>query len=448
MIVRRSFVPLVLAVAALGCAARQHQSPTSAVRTPAEEIRRVATAIETEHVVSVDAGRLLRTAAQAIDAEAGTVGPGGAARDGQDPPALLDAALARFRAARPEAADALAIGIAVKAMVRSLADRSRYIEAEEIRRNYRLPDPPPEVRGAVGLAVKKHDPYPLVLRVLPASPAAAARIEAGLELRAVDGHATSGLQLDETARLLVGPPGSEARLALGRPGEAERIVVITRAEVDVGAIDCRILDGRVLYLGVRYLGGTTVTRLRRFAQAVGRPAGRVILDLRGNQGGPLQEVCSLADEFLDSGPILSVQERHPKPLRTEQARAGSWPLKRARVAVLVDGETASGAEAVAAALQDNRRGAVIGTRTAGSASIDTLLEIGGGGVLRLTVGYLLRASGEPIDGRGVSPDVPIDAAAPAPASPLPDKACPGLASPAPVARDPVVARAAAFLLAP
>ena len=132
----------------------------------------------------------------------------------------LDAALARLRGARPEATDAWTIAVAVKAMAASLGDRSRYVEAEEVRRSWRLPDSPPEARGAVGVVVRKHDPYPLVDRVPPASPAAAAGVESGLELRAVDGRATAGLSPDDVVRLLVGPPRSEAKLALGRSGEA------------------------------------------------------------------------------------------------------------------------------------------------------------------------------------------------------------------------------------
>jgi carboxyl-terminal processing protease len=450
MAFRRSWASLVLATAALGCTARQSGAtrPPPFGATPAEEIRRVAAVIEREHVVPVDAGGLVRAAARAIEAEAVTPAPPGAGAGGEAAAVDLDPALARLRAARPEATDSWIIALAVKAMVASLGDRSRYVEAEEVRRNWRLPGSTPEVRGAVGIVVKKHDLYLLLDRVLPATPAAAAGVEAGLELRAVDGRATTGLSLDDVVRLLVGPVGSEAKLALGRPGEAERVVVVRRAEVDAGAVDCRILGGRVLYLGVRQLGGRTVGHARGFAGATGEPARLVVLDLRGNQGGLLDAAWELADTFLASDPILTVQEREPKPRRTHHAAPGTSPLEGARVAVLVDGETASGAEAVAAALQDNSRGVVIGSRTAAAASIDILFEVGGGGVLRLTVGHLLRASGEPIEARGISPNLTLDAPGPAPGPPLSDAACPGLASPAPVAGDPAVARAAAYLLAP
>ncbi len=450
MTLRRFWVSLVLAVAALGCAARQPRAtgPPPFGATPAEEIRRVAAVIEREHVVPVDAGGLVRAAARAIEAEVGTPAPAGAGAGGEGAAVDLDAALARLRAARPEATDARIVAAGVKAMVASLGNRSRYVEAEEVRRSWRVPGSPPELRGAVGVVVKRHDPYPLVDRVLPASPAAAAGVESGLELRAVNGRATTGLSLDEVVRLLVGPPRSEARLALGRPGEAERVVLVRRAEVDVGAVDCRVLDDRVLYLGVRQLGERTVGQVRGFARAAGEPARLVILDLRGNQGGLLDAVRELADTFLASGPILFVQERAPKPRRTAEATPGTSPLEGARIAVLVDGETGSGAQAVAAAFQDSRRGIVIGTRTAAAAWIDTVHAVGGGGRLRLTVGHLLRASGEPIDGRGVSPNLTLDAPGPAPGALLSDAACPGLESPAPVAGDPAVARAAAYLLAP
>ncbi len=221
--------------------------------------------------------------------------------------------------------------------------------------------------------------------------------------------------------------------------------MVRRAAVDSGAVDCRILGDRILYLGIRQLTARTTARVRGFAKAHGEPARLVILDLRGNQGGLLDAAVDLADEFLASGAILSARYRDPRTVKSATARAGTSPLESARVVVLVDGETGSGAEAVAAAIQDNRRGPVMGTRTAAVASIDAIVRTSGGGFLRLSVGRLFRANGQPIDGRGVSPNVTVDPSQAA-SQPPSDVACPDFASPGPVAREAPVARAAVYLL--
>jgi carboxyl-terminal processing protease len=188
----------------------------------------------------------------------------------------------------------------------------------------------------------------------------------------------------------------------------------------------------------------TTGHIRAFEQAR-EATPLVILDLRGNGGGFLDPAEELADLFLQSGPILSIERRAPAPRETRQAKSGTSPLESARLAVLVDGETASGAEAVAAAIQDNHRGTVIGNPTAGVARIRVVYEVAGG-ALSLTTARLLRANGEAIDHRGVIPDIVVDAHQESSAPSLVDAACPGFASPAPVAKDAAVAQAVAFLL--
>jgi len=439
---RAAAVSLLLAAGTLACAASRPPANRPAGNPP-EEIRSAAGLIAKWHVDPVEAGELVRIAVLAIEAEAGAAARGeGAASD--DLAAALNAAVARLRAARPELDDDRVVGLAVQAMAASLDDGSHFIEPAQWRRIFAHAAHPAERPGGFGLVVVAGVPFPTVLRVLPGTPAAAAGLEPGSELQSVDGSTTSGLALDEVVELLQGPVGSEARLTIGARGGASRDLRLRRAAIDVGQVDCRVLGGRILYLGLQALGGRTAERVRGFAAAPGEPARWVILDLRGNTGGLLDAATSLADAFLESGPILSVED--PRGSETYRAKPGTSPLERARLAILVDERTGSGAEAVAAAMQDNGRGTVIGNRTAAVASIQQVYEIAGG-ALRLTVAHLVRASGERIDGRGVDPDVLVDLRAPPPATPLADVACPAFASPAPVSRDPAVARAASVLLA-
>jgi carboxyl-terminal processing protease len=426
----------LLATVALACAAsRPPASPPA--RRAAEEIRSTASLIERWRVEPVQAGELLRPAVLALHAAAGQTAPVGT--DGEDPWAAANDAVARLRAARPELDDDQVVGLAVQAMAASLRDDSTFIGPEKWRRSTMRP---PDERGGVGLVVRHGAPFPTILRALPGTPAAAAGVEAGSELRSVDGSTTSGLTLPDVVDRLAGPPGSEVRLTLGAPGGASRDVRLRRTRIGLGQVDCRLLGGRVLYLGFEALGRRTPEEVRRFAPAPGEPARWVILDLRGNTGGLLDAAIELADTFLASGPILSVESRRGSDAHV--ARPGTSPLERSWLVVLVDEKTGSGAEAVAAAVQDNTRGTVIGTRTAGAASVQQLYDMAGG-ALRLTVARLRRASGVLMDGRGVEPDVPVGPAAPPPETRIDDAACPGLASSGPVSRDPAVARAVSVL---
>jgi carboxyl-terminal processing protease len=169
----------------------------------------------------------------------------------------------------------------------------------------------------------------------------------------------------------------------------------------------------------------------------------VILDLRENPGGLLEAARDLADVFLDKGMILSIVGRSGRYTERYVARPGTSLLESARVAVLVDGGTGSGAEAVAAALQVHRRATIVGTRTAAEARIEVLRRFGGI-VIRMPVAALHRPDGTEIDGLGVKPDAIAESTSPV-GEPPEDVACPAFASSGPVSVDPVVARAVKLL---
>lgn len=209
---------------------------------------------------------------------------------------------------------------------------------------------------------------------------------------------------------------------------------------------CRVLEAKVLYLRIQGMTPGTVARVRSMATARDAPEGFVILDLRGNTGGLAPPARELADLFLERGPILHLEGRgiHER----QDAVPGTASLERARLAVLVDAQTAAGAEVVAAAVQDNHRGTVLGARTAGRAPVDLLYSVAGGGALRLTVARMLRANGAAIEGRGVSPDVALDGPVSSPEQRVADVPCRGFEASEEVAADPAVARAVSVLLAP
>jgi carboxyl-terminal processing protease len=410
-----------------------------------DQIENVAKTIHDNYVDQVSQVHLIACSAAALNAEAGA--PEAMPASTMDVAvAQLDAALTRSLEHDPAVSEAHLVQVGAGAMAASLHDQSRVIskhEAQKLRIHANEPWP-----GAVGLEMRMSDPYPLVTLVIPGSSAAEAGLSAGEEVRAVDGRSTAGLQLDGVVALLVGPVGSTATLILSARGMPPRTVTLRRTQVDRGAIDCRLINERVLYFRFDYLTSAAAKRIQRLADSSGASAQAVILDLRGNSGGLFQEAVSISDLFLVSGDIIRTVGREGSS-QNFTATAGKSSLEHARVVVLVDRETANGAEVIAGALQENHRASVMGERTAGSGEVRVHYPIAGGSLLSLVVARLIRPNGQSISGRGITPDVLLDLASDQPASPsLHDIACPGLASVKSVAGDPAVVRAVGLLSLP
>jgi carboxyl-terminal processing protease len=296
--------------------------------------------------------------------------------------------------------------------------------------------------AAAGLRAEAGAPPP------PAGAAQAEAVEAALDrYRAAHPSAGSGEPLEVAVRAIarelgdveyVAPAG---RLAAGANGG--RSVSPERAPAEVGAVACRVLDDRILYLAVGSVSGVTASGLGAHAARLAAPPSGAILDLRGSPGGLLEAARDVADRFVARGPLLSIEGRAEGTTRAFRAKPDGDLLERVPLVVLVDGGTGSGSEAIAAAIQDGRRGTVLGVRTAGKARIEALRLLPGGAAVKVRTARLLRASGEPLDGAGVTPDVAPGAR---PGGPAPSEAgCPGFASTGGVAADPLVAQAAALL---
>jgi carboxyl-terminal processing protease len=344
----------------------------------------------------------------------------------------LDAVVSRLRAAHPGIDDQRLIQVSALAMLTKLHTRSKPDDAADAR----------AVDPSCGLVLRPQGHDVVIVGVLPDSPAAEAGLLAGLELREVDGRPTRDQPAAAIAQLLAGTPGTPVALLVAKPAEPERKVVLRRATLESDVVDCRIIDGRVLYLRPWTLRTASARRIRDHARSAGASAERVILDLRDNTGGPLDGARDVADSFLASGTMFTVAgARVPNVDKAYVASAETSQMESARLVVLVNGNTLGTAEAVAAAIQDHRRGSVLGTRTSGYATVDFWRRIGGLQV-PIPTARLLRASGQPLSAVGVTPDSVDDP----PAAAITDAACAGLASPASVSDDQLVRRAAALLM--
>ena len=253
----------------------------------------------------------------------------------------------------------------------------------------------------------------VVIAPLDGSPAAEARIASGSELVWVNGKDTAELGLEGSAAALRGEPGSEVLVGLRRkPGEAVREVRLTRRQVDLLPVRRRRLRGgrhRLGYLRITQFSDTVPQEVSRaLAELAGgdgeAPLEGLILDLRNNSGGLVSAGVAVADAFLDGDTIVETEDRGGMASR-QQANAGV--LYGGPMLTLVNEGTASASEILAGALQDNGRSRLAGSRTFGKGLIQTLLSLGDGSGLAVTVARYLTPAGRNIQHEGIVPDLSL-----------------------------------------
>ncbi len=321
-------------------------------------------------------------------------------------PGVLDEAAARIatRAARPLDRRALEQA-AVEGMLETLGDRwaSYYGPADAASFEAELDG---RYTG-VGLWLRpaRRGPGVVVGSVVPDSPAARAGIGVGDRIVAVAGR-TTGRDVNEVATALRSGAARTTTLTI-QSRASRRTATLPRVALAPETVAVERLPGSVLRLRVGAFprgAGRSVRVLLRQEQEAGRRG--VVLDLRGNPGGYLDEAVEVAGAFLDRGPVVLL-ERRGESRRSLEALGGgdtTTPL-----VVLVDAATASSAEVVAAALQERGRAVVVGSRTFGKGSVQEPSRLRDGSALELTVGRYLTPSGRDLDGVGVEPDVAVDA---------------------------------------
>jgi len=317
---------------------------------------------------------------------------------------VIDAAADRIEesAAEPVDRDELERA-AVEGMLKSLGDQwSSYYDPSE----YASFEDALEGRySGVGLWVRPSREGVLVASVQGESPAADAGIEPGDVIVAVDGTSATSTSVGTVVQRLRGPAGSSVTLTLRRDGTTSDVTV-TRSVLEASDVTVEHLADSVLRVDVRTFSRGVGRAVRQ--AMTGDPsshAGGVILDLRGNPGGLLDEAVEVASVFLDGGAVVSYEQRDA-PDRTLYA-VGKGDTTTP-VVVLVDGGSASAAEVVAAALQDRSRAVIVGSRTYGKGSVQQPTVLPDGSAIEFTIGRYITPAGRVIDGRGIEPDVLVD----------------------------------------
>ncbi|WP_299637068.1 S41 family peptidase [uncultured Ruegeria sp.] len=308
------------------------------------------------------------------------------------------------------------IEAAIDGMLTSLDPHSSYLspdDAEQMRVQTR------GEFGGLGIEVTQEDGFVKVVSPIDDTPADEAGIEAGDFITHVDGESILGLTLDKAVDLMRGPVGSEIVITVVREGEPDPFdVTIIRDTIKLTAVRART-EGTSVVLRVTTFNDQTFPNLQEGLREQIEEAGGidkvngVVLDLRNNPGGLLTQAIKVSDAFLNEGEIVSTRGRDPE--EGERFNATSGDLAEGKpIVVLINGGSASASEIVAGALQDHRRAIVVGTKSFGKGSVQTVMPLRGDGAMRLTTSRYYTPSGRSIQALGVSPDIIVEQPRPAP----------------------------------
>jgi carboxyl-terminal processing protease len=296
---------------------------------------------------------------------------------------------------------------AIDGMLASLDPHSSYMEATDFTTmrsttegNY----------GGLGLSVTMEDGAVKVITPTEDTPAARAGMKAGDYITHLDGELLYGVDLDEAVEKMRGQPGTKIRLTIVRPGRDKPFdVTLTREKIELRPVKWEIKDG-IGYININGFSANTGQATEAALTAIdkatgGRPLGYVV-DLRENPGGLLDQAIEVSDVFLERGEIVSERGRAKDDIERFYAQPGDM-AHGLPVIVLVDSGSASAAEIVAGALQDHRRALVMGERTFGKGSVQTVLQMGPGSALRLTTARYFTPSGRSVQAGGIEPDIAV-----------------------------------------
>ncbi|MER0237285.1 S41 family peptidase [Fulvimarina sp. MAC8] len=304
---------------------------------------------------------------------------------------------------------------AINGMLTSLDPHSSYMNAKEAQ------DMRSQTRGqfgGLGIQVTMKDEVVLVEgSPFAESPAEKAGILSGDLIVEIDGDQVRGLTLSEAVEKMKGEIGTDVKLTVVREGAEKPLrMTLTRDLITVQSVKHEAIDN-VGYIKVNSFNEQTTVGLEEAVEDISEKVGDdlkgYVLDLRSNPGGLLDEAVSVSDAFLQKGEIVSTRGRNADETRRYNARAGD-DIDGKPLVVLVNGGSASASEIVAGALQDQRRATVVGSRSFGKGSVQTIIPLGSAGAMRLTTALYYTPSGRSIQGRGIDPDIMVE-------QPLPDE---------------------------
>ena len=298
------------------------------------------------------------------------------------------------------------IEAAVNGMLTSLDPHSSYMDAKSFR------DMQVQTKGefgGLGIEVTMEDGLIKVVTPIDDTPAARAGLLANDVITQIDGDQVQGLSLNQAVDKMRGPVNSPVKLKITRKEAKEPLeVTLNRDLIRIKPVRSRTEGGDIGYIRLTQFNEQTYDGLKAAVDKLSTelPGDKLkgfVIDLRNNPGGLLDQAVMVSDAFLDRGEIVSTRGRNPDETQRFSAKSGDL-TKGKPIVVLVNGGSASASEIVAGALQDHKRATVLGTRSFGKGSVQSIIPLGGNGALRLTTARYYPPSGRSIQAKGIEPD--------------------------------------------
>jgi carboxyl-terminal processing protease len=309
-----------------------------------------------------------------------------------------------------EVSDSELIEAAINGMLSSLDPHSSYLNPESFEE---MQVQTKGEFGGLGIEVTMENGVVKVVSPIDDTPAYRAGIQAGDYVTHLDGEPVLGMTLSDAVDRMRGPVNTEITLTVVREGvEAPFDVTLKRDVIQIQSVRSR-LEGTIGYIRVTQFSERTESGVKeamdKFKAELGDRLEGIVLDLRNNPGGLLDQAVAVSDAFLDKGEIVSTRGRRDDSVQRFNARVGDL-ADNLPIVVMINSGSASASEIVAGALQDHRRAIVLGTQSFGKGSVQTIIPLGGNGAMRLTTARYYTPSGRSIQARGIEPDILVEQA--------------------------------------
>ncbi len=299
---------------------------------------------------------------------------------------------------------------AINGMLSSLDPHSSYMNAKNFG------EMEVQVRGefgGFGIEVTMENSVVKVVSPIDDTPAAKAGIKPGDNILAIDGDPVTSMTLNDAVTKMRGPVDSEIKLTIQRGTAKPFDVKLKRAVIKIQSVKYRMEGDDVGYIRISSFNEQTDSGIHAAFDSfrkTGHKLVGVVLDLRNNPGGLLDQAIAVSNDFIARGEIVSTRGRHPEDAQRYDAKPANDISNAVPLVVLINGGSASASEIVAGALQDHHRAVLLGTRSFGKGSVQTIIQLPGHGAIRLTTARYYTPSGRSIQARGIEPDIVVEPA--------------------------------------
>ena len=295
---------------------------------------------------------------------------------------------------------------ALKGMLTRLDPHSDYMDQEQYQQMTAVTR---GQFGGIGVELTLESRVPEVIAPIDGTPAADAGVEPGDRITKIDAQSTTGMDVEEIVKRLRGAPGTKVNLTISRNDKAPFDLTLVRTVIHVVSVKSDLKGDDIGYVRIAAFTESTPAELANaISRLKDRAHGRLnglILDLRNDPGGLLDAAVEVAGDFIDGGVVVTTRGRSGQDDHVYRAPATGDLLRGTPIVVLINSASASAAEIVAGALQDHHRATVMGTRSFGKGSVQTVIPLEGQGALRLTTALYYTPSGRSIQGEGIAPDI-------------------------------------------